>query len=452
MTTDHDPRFDDARFEELRVEMASMQEAVRALAVDNAELRARLDRPASVPTVGGLFGRSPAVGSSPASPSMPSMPSTPSTPSMPAMPAPVVSTARGSSTDSDAVGRPADRRAFLRGGALAASVLAAGAAASVAGASPAAAANGDSLVLGDSENNEATLPTGINVDLSGMTGTDPRIGFVVADGPPNRSQIAPAAIFGHAEGTTLRVGVQGMTDGEEAAGVYGVGLEHQSVGVWGNGNEAGVFAQGMKTAITAESSEGIGLDVSGTTAVARLRTRVITPDFATEFHFAGELISAEVGPFGAALFFCVEGGTPGTWRQLASPLLGGSLVLLPVTTRVYDSRAGNPPATGLKTKLTGANSPRTITLSNEDLGVDPPFTPTAILVNLTVVNTSAGGFVALHQGGTTWPGNSNINWTAANTVIANAATVALDAQNRFAITCANGASTDIIVDLIGVYF
>ncbi len=368
-------------------------------------------------------------------------------------------------SDESSTDDTADRRAFLRGGALAASVFAAGAAASVAGAAPAAALNGDPILAGRVTGSAANT----TLIFDPPQNVFQRYGFMVNDGPQSGNSIIAPAVLGYASGDHLVGGVQGITEISGGYGVYGVGRGSQStgvrgegpsygvlgladegvsggVGVRGAGDEAGVFGGGLRTGVIATSPDGIGLEVTGGRAALHLIPQPFSPLTNTAFHAAGEVISAVAVPGEASLWFCVKSGTPGTWRLLAAPGdVLGALILLESTFRLYDSRPGNPPTGGPKTKLTSGNSPRTI-----DFPFD--FPPRAILVNLTVVNTSAGGgFVALHQGGTPWPGNSSINWTAANTVIANAATVVLNDQTQFSMTCASGASTDIIIDVIGVY-
>ncbi len=119
----------------------------------------------------------------------------------------------------------------------------------------------------------------------------------------------------------------------------------------------------------------------------------------------------------------------------------------PVTpTRVYDSRAGNPPLGVTKGQL--SNGTRVISMLN---GVSVPVQPKGVLTNLTVVNTSASGFISLYKNGTSWPGTSSINWFTANEVVANTAYTDVDgAGNAIAKVPAN-SSTDFFIDVVGYY-
>lgn len=120
-------------------------------------------------------------------------------------------------------------------------------------------------------------------------------------------------------------------------------------------------------------------------------------------------------------------------------------LLLVTPKRVYDSRPGFTPATGPKTKLLGgAANQRTIDCSS----AVPPYA-NAVLVTLTVTNTSGGGFVSLFKAGIAWPGTSSINWSGANSSVATTQLVQCSAAEDIIAYCAPGESTDIIIDVIG---
>jgi hypothetical protein len=73
-------------------------------------------------------------------------------------------------------------------------------------------------------------------------------------------------------------------------------------------------------------------------------------------------------------------------------------------------------------------------------------------VNLTVTDsTSAGGYLALFESGTSWPGNSSINWDAVGCASANTTVVPLDDQGRFTVRAAPGGGTDFVVDVLGYW-
>ena len=120
---------------------------------------------------------------------------------------------------------------------------------------------------------------------------------------------------------------------------------------------------------------------------------------------------------------------------------------VPVTpTRVYDSRAGNPPLGVTKGQL--SNGTRVINMLN---GLSLPVTPKGVLTNLTVVNTSASGFISLFKNGITWPGTSSINWFTANEVVANTAYTDVDASGQAIAKVPANSSTDFFIDVVGYY-
>ena len=79
-----------------------------------------------------------------------------------------------------------------------------------------------------------------------------------------------------------------------------------------------------------------------------------------------------------------------------------------------------------------------------------PAGATAVLVNLTIVNTTGSGYLGLFKNGIAYPGNSTINWNQPGTLLANSAVCALDDQARFAVK-ANVGFTDFVIDVLGYY-
>ena len=71
------------------------------------------------------------------------------------------------------------------------------------------------------------------------------------------------------------------------------------------------------------------------------------------------------------------------------------------------------------------------------------------VINLTLAETGAGGgFVAVFPANIAWPGNSSINWTTANTFIANGVISAMDGGGRIKIR-GGSQQTQVIIDRIG---
>jgi hypothetical protein len=146
-----------------------------------------------------------------------------------------------------------------------------------------------------------------------------------------------------------------------------------------------------------------------------------------------------------SLWVCV-GIAPSRWRLLGGQTSAGALTMLSSPYRCYDSRASEPPLTGIaKGKLTGPNE-RVVDLS---IGGTVPTFATAALINLTATNTSATGFLSIYPNGTSWPGTSTINWSAAASIIANTTIVLMDSLRRVRVL-ANG-SADFLIDVIGFF-
>lgn len=142
-------------------------------------------------------------------------------------------------------------------------------------------------------------------------------------------------------------------------------------------------------------------------------------------------------PGGALRGQLVGNATPLVFVGLATPL------------RAYDSRVDG-------TKL-NSNETRSISLlsGKDGNGVSLPAVPIgayAAQVVITVTQTNLAGYLTAHAAGTSVPATSNINWTLFNTTVATGATVRVDGTSHVAITAGPGASTHIIIDVVGFYW
>jgi hypothetical protein len=308
------------------------------------------------------------------------------------------------------------RRALLkRAGAAAAGAAVAGTAMALGEATPAAAANGGSLLIG-ATNVGSNSYTALNI--SNATGAGHLL--MVQEGSSNPST------------NTLAAAVAGYATGSLQSGVFGYNTAPHLPP--GNPKYGGRFY-----------SSGIGVRARGDHAAMLLEPLGTPPPTRSVYHSQGELVVDTSG----TLWYCTATGNPGTWHRLMGATNdAGSLTILPATVRCYDSRVGSPPAGGTKGKITSAAT-RQIDTTNNSTGV--PAGATAVLVNLTVANTSVAGFLALFKGGIAWPGTSSINWDHAGQAIANLAVVALDPTAKIAAYCTAGASCDFIIDVIGYY-
>ncbi len=73
----------------------------------------------------------------------------------------------------------------------------------------------------------------------------------------------------------------------------------------------------------------------------------------------------------------------------------------------------------------------------------------AVVLNVTATNTTAPGYLTVYPAGRTWPGTSNLNWTAGVT-LANLVTVPIGVNGMISVFNGNG-QTDVVVDAEGWY-
>ena len=112
--------------------------------------------------------------------------------------------------------------------------------------------------------------------------------------------------------------------------------------------------------------------------------------------------------------------------------------------RAYDSRLHDGPISSGQT--------RTISVAMTTGGAAlVPQGASAVVYNLTVADTVSMGFLGLFPAGTTWPGNSSINWFTANELDANGGIVALGGDRQINVICGGGGSTNFIVDVTGFF-
>jgi hypothetical protein len=135
----------------------------------------------------------------------------------------------------------------------------------------------------------------------------------------------------------------------------------------------------------------------------------------------------------------------------------GEFFLLDAPVRVYDSRpATNGPAATNDGPL-GASAERTVSLANGFVGSTAatavPAGATAALITLTVADTNGAGFLGVFSNAlATWPGTSNINWSAAGQAIATTTVSAVDPAAKIKLHAGgNAVGTNFVVDVTGFY-
>ena len=191
-------------------------------------------------------------------------------------------------------------------------------------------------------------------------------------------------------------------------------------------------------------ADGLALLASSDGPQMRLMTDTDTNPYTDpEFSSEGMVRASRNGE----LWFCVNYGTPGTWRKLSGRTTAGSLHVLPTPVRIYDSRPGTTPSQGPKTPVSG-NVARTLDLKVNSSGV--PAGATAALLTVLLVNAASGnGNLTVWAGGVAQPQANTIVWGGSAGRFTTSTTSALDAQARIQVSAS--ASTDVVIDVVGYY-
>lgn len=363
------------------------------------------------------------------------------------------------SLTSDPLGPPTDaptssRRAVLRGAGVATAVGFVAVVARPEGG--AAAADGGNLILG--EVNSTTGGTWLNAnDATGIINTN----ILTASDRVTGSGF-PAAIGAYAYGNQVENGVyaycQDRTDSDTRTG-------HAIVSYATSTSRSNLLLEGNLGDPTQDSY----------------------------VHRKGELRAVTDG----SLWYCVEEGTPGVWKRIASPdtrsgdELGAEIDLLepkvdalePLVDRVQALEdAGSTVATGLSLSLV---TPFRVYDSRRDMGtiengvlptgsdrVIPvrdardistgavamtnavPVGATGVVYNLTLIEPIGAGFLAVGPQSATAVTASTINFRADSPAVqANSSTSLLDGDRELRVIAGgeSGSAADFIIDVLGYY-
>lgn len=307
----------------------------------------------------------------------------------------------------------------------------------------------------------ATTTNGNAVVANSTAGTG-----VLATGATGVIGIGLAATAAGVAGTSaLGVGVHGTG----TIGVFGLGVDATSPGVFGastdgtgvtgsSNNGPGVHGLGV-TAFTADGSD-YGYTMASASRAAMLLSSDgystdpdrIAPPARSDAHFRGELdVDVDGG-----LWWCIESGAPGVWRQLAGPSTAGAFHAI-TPGRVYDSRVATPgpiaPLAAGTSRTVSVADRRTVSSGAIDLGGFVPVGATAIAANITVVETVGAGFLTANPGGVTTISAATINWSESGQILNNGVTLTLDGQRRLNVIAGGGAgaATHFVVDVSGYY-
>lgn len=361
--------------------------------------------------------------------------------------APSVGPDTGLPVPQDVDSATASRRGALK---LAGAAAAGAVVAAVAGsAAPAAANNGDAMTLGQA--GDGTVVADSQHQSIGQTRFDwlplsTGAGFLFQGGVTNKNHDAefPCALAGWTTSTPNPTGVFGRSTIANGYGVVGLSTGGDGVAgiaTGGGSSSAGLRGVSGQYAIAANRSVKANLFLQPNNDSIGPSPKTPPPS-RTDAHRVGEMDNVN-----GDLWWCVVAGSPGIWRKVSGPAAAGQLHVLASPTRCYDSRPNLPTGGGAKGPL-GGGTQRTIDTKNNNTGV--PVGATAVLVNVTVTNTSPAGFLALYSNAlASWPGISTINWDHAGQSTANSAVVAVDASAQ--LKAFANANTDFLIDIVGYY-
>jgi len=211
----------------------------------------------------------------------------------------------------------------------------------------------------------------------------------------------------------------------------------------------GSFDNFAGIAVTAVTNVGVAAELESSNGGAHLRLSGSSNIGSGSFS-VGTIIKDTLND----VYFCIVSGNPGKWRKITGLFAQGAYWAVLNPTRVYDSRVGKTPATGPKTQLTGPevrNVDLTLNWSAFFAADKVTADTTAAQMVVTVVNTSAQGYLTVWQEGKTKPGTSTVNWFLPNSIVANTTTVGLIDSGGVVSVQAGSGACDLLIDVIGVY-
>ena len=80
-----------------------------------------------------------------------------------------------------------------------------------------------------------------------------------------------------------------------------------------------------------------------------------------------------------------------------------------------------------------------------------PIIIAGLVLNVTAIALSAGGYLSVSPGATGFSGTSTLNWTTVGATVANSVTVGAGAGATIDVTVGGGGNTNFIVDVFGFY-
>lgn len=180
-----------------------------------------------------------------------------------------------------------------------------------------------------------------------------------------------------------------------------------------------------------------------------------TPPTASNINFRARtvvpnLVIVKLGGDGAIKIYNSPGGNTdviadvvGYFGSQAQSTDGRFVPISP--TRILDSRPGEPVADDWNTPWP-ANTSRNVAVAGR---ATVPVDAIAVVLNITVTNTTGAGYLTAWPTGSARPQSSNLNWVPGQTV-PNRVFVKLGAAGQLALYNSSG-STDVIADVVGYF-
>jgi hypothetical protein len=156
------------------------------------------------------------------------------------------------------------------------------------------------------------------------------------------------------------------------------------------------------------------------------------------------LVTVKVGGNGKVSMYQSGPGTAQVIVDVAGYYLGGT----PAKPGMFVALA---PLRVLDTRPTPLASGKDYTLPLLGKSGIPATGVSAVVVNTTVTDTTAPGYLTVYPGAMSMPLASNINWTAAGTTIPNLVTVPIGYDGSITFHNGSGGTTDVVADTAGYY-